>query len=98
MIVFNQGRGSSSIQVELRDVSSGTKNVDKWRPETAVERVILEDREFTFLYDDGASAVLMDPKTFDQAAVDKVLFGEARSFLKVGPTAGSTKCRDSLHE
>lgn len=72
--------------MELREigVKGGTKNVDKWRPDQAVERVILEDRDFTFLYDDGASAVLMDPHTFEQAAVDKAAFGEAAIFLKVG--------------
>ncbi|XP_043693419.1 elongation factor P isoform X2 [Telopea speciosissima] len=75
------GRGGATIQVELRDVDSGNKITERFRTDEAIERVFVEEKSFTFLYTEGHSVMLMEPKTFEQIEVDKDLFGKAAAYL-----------------
>ncbi|KAJ4971290.1 hypothetical protein NE237_004389 [Protea cynaroides] len=76
------GRGGATIQVELRDVDSGNKIIERFRTDEAIERVFVEDKSFTFLYTEGDSIMLMEPNTFEQIEVHKDLFGKAAAYLK----------------
>ncbi|XP_042480019.1 elongation factor P isoform X2 [Macadamia integrifolia] len=75
------GRGGATIQVELRDVDSGNKITERFRTDEAIE-IFVEEKSFTFLYTEGDSVMLMEPKTFEQIEVDKDLFGKAAAYLK----------------
>ncbi|GAB4856139.1 hypothetical protein Ancab_024779 [Ancistrocladus abbreviatus] len=76
------GRGGASIQVELRDVDGGNKVTERFRTDEAIARVYVEEKSFTYLYTEGNTVVLMDPKTFEQMEVAKDLFGKAAVYLK----------------
>lgn len=76
------GRGGASIQVELREVDSGNKVIERFRTDEAVERVFVEEKCFTYLYTEGDTLVLMDPKSFEQVEVSKDLIGKAAVYLK----------------
>ncbi|KAM0937589.1 putative ribosomal protein L2, domain 2 [Dioscorea sansibarensis] len=76
------GRGGASIQVELRDVDNGNKITERFRTDEAIERVFVEEKSFTFLYQEGDSVTLMEATTFDQIEVPKELFGKAAGYLK----------------
>ncbi|KAF8396006.1 hypothetical protein HHK36_017617 [Tetracentron sinense] len=76
------GRGGATIQVELRDVDSGNKTTERFRTDEAIERVFVEEKSFTFLYTDGDTVMIMEPKTFEQLEVSKDLFGKAAAYLK----------------
>ncbi|KAJ3705477.1 hypothetical protein LUZ61_009182 [Rhynchospora tenuis] len=78
----HQGRGGATIQVELRDVDTGNKTVERFRTDEAIEKVFVEDKTFTFLYKEGGSIMLMEPETFEQLEVSEELFGKAASYLK----------------
>ncbi|KAJ4801246.1 Elongation factor P [Rhynchospora pubera] len=77
-----QGRGGATIQVELRDVDTGNKTVERFRTDEAIEKVFVEDKTFTFLYKEGDSIMLMEPETFEQLEVSEELFSKAASYLK----------------
>eukprot|EP00249_Psilotum_nudum_P004628 c18132_g1_i2 orf=47-730(+) len=79
-----QGRGGATIQVELRDVQSGLKSTERLRTSEAIERVFVDEKSFTFLYHDGDSAILMEPTTFEQLEVPKILFGNGAAYLSDG--------------
>ena len=62
-----QGRASGFVQLQARDVRSGTKYVERLSPSDVVERVTLERVDYTYLYSEGKNVVLMDPTSFEQA-------------------------------
>ncbi|XP_031483803.1 uncharacterized protein LOC116253146 isoform X1 [Nymphaea colorata] len=76
------GRGGATIQVELRDVDSGNKVTERFRTDEAIERVFVEEKSFTFLYQEGESVMIMEPSTFEQLEVSKELFGKGVAYLK----------------
>jgi elongation factor P len=60
------GRGGAFMQVEMKDVESGTKRNERIRTEDKVERAYVEPREMQFLYQDGTGYVFMDKESFEQ--------------------------------
>ncbi|KAI0527457.1 hypothetical protein KFK09_003058 [Dendrobium nobile] len=76
------GRGGATIQVELRDIDSGSKVTERFRTDEVLEEVLVEDKSLTVLYQDGNTVTLMDPSTFEQLEVPKDLFGKNSSYLK----------------
>ncbi|XP_060197364.1 uncharacterized protein LOC132626481 isoform X1 [Lycium barbarum] len=79
-----QGRGGAIIQVELRDVDSGSKSNERFRTDEPVERVFVAEKSFTYLYtdDETGNIVLMEPETYEQLDVPKHLFGESYVYLQ----------------
>ncbi len=78
------GKGGAFAQIELRDVRDGTKLNERFRSSETVERIILEEAECTFLYDDGDHLVFMHCTTFDQISIKKDMVGERAAFLQDG--------------
>lgn len=60
------GRGGAFMQVEMKDIESGTKTNQRIRTEDKVERAFVEPRDMQFLYQDGDGYVFMDKDTYDQ--------------------------------
>jgi elongation factor P len=60
------GRGGAFMQVEMKDIESGTKSNQRIRTDDKVERAFVEPRNMQYLYNDGDSYVFMDQETFEQ--------------------------------
>ena len=60
------GRGGAFMQVEMKDVETGTKRNERIRTEDKVERAYVEPRQMQFLYQDGAGYVFMDKESYEQ--------------------------------
>lgn len=75
------GKGGAFMQVELKDIQTGTKSNERFRSSEAVERVYMEDRDYQYLYSDGQEYTFMDQESFDQIMLKPELFGEAAPFL-----------------
>ncbi|KAF6155159.1 hypothetical protein GIB67_019685 [Kingdonia uniflora] len=69
-------------RVELRDIDTGNKVIERFRTDEAIERVFVEEKTFTFLYVEGEFVLLMNPSTFEQIEVSKDLFGKTAAYLK----------------
>jgi elongation factor P len=80
--IITPGKGGAFIQVEMRDLKSGNKTNERWRTADTVERLMTEEKEYTYSYTDGSNLVLMDPETFEEAHIAKGLLGEAAPFLQ----------------
>ncbi len=76
------GKGNAIIQVEMRDLKTGTKTNERWRTADTVERLMTDNKEFTYSYTDGDNLVLMDPETFEQLNVPVEILGEQAPFLQ----------------
>ena len=76
------GKGGAFNQVELKSVKKGTKLNERFRSSDNVERAILDDKKFNFLYEDEKSCYFMDQVNFEQISIDKSLLGEKSKLLK----------------
>lgn len=72
------GRGGAFMQVEMKDIESGTKRNERIRTEDKIERAYVEQRAMQYLFSDGANYVFMDHKTFEQLTLpDELLEGQS---------------------
>jgi len=76
------GKGGAFNQVELKSVNKDTKRHERFRSSDNVERVVLEEKKFTFLFEDDNDCHFMDRITFEQIAVSKKKIGEITKLLK----------------
>ncbi len=60
------GRGGAFMQVEMKDIESGTKRNERMRTEDKIERAHVDQRKMQFLYSDASGYVFMDQETFEQ--------------------------------
>ena len=76
------GKGGAFNQVELKSIKKGTKLNERFRSSDAVERAILDDKKFSFLYKDENSCHFMDLINFEQIQINKSLLGKKNKLLK----------------
>ena len=76
------GKGGAYIQVEMKDIKVGTKLNERFRSSEDVERAVLDEAEYQFLYADGDNLTLMNVTTYDQIHVSRELVGDPIAFLK----------------
>ena len=78
------GKGGAFNQVELKSVKKGTKLNERFRSSDSVEKSILDDKKFSFLYEDESSCHFMDQTNFEQIKINKSLLGEKSKLIKGG--------------
>ena len=76
------GKGGAFNQVELKSVKKGTKLNERFRSSDSVERAILDDKKFNFLYEDENNCHFMDQKNYEQIQISKSLLGEKNKLIK----------------
>lgn len=79
------GKGGAFAQVEMKNLIDGRKLNERFRSDDTVEQVTLDQKDFTFLYDQGDSLVFMDQNTYEQIELNKEWVGDERvPFLQDG--------------
>lgn len=79
------GKGGAYMQVEMKDIRSGTKKNVRFRSDETVERAQLEQRSSQFLYADGDTLHFMDNETYEQLEINKSIMDDIKfKFLKDG--------------
>jgi elongation factor P len=76
------GKGGAFNQVELKSVNKNTKRNKRFRSSDNVERVVLEEKKFNFLFEGDNDCHFMDQVTFEQIAISKKKIGEKIKLLK----------------
>ena len=76
------GKGGAFNQVELKSIQKGTKLNERFRSSDTVERAVLEEKKFSFLYEDENNCHFMDQTNFEQIQINKKLIGEKSKLLK----------------
>ncbi|MDV4168365.1 elongation factor P [Rhodovulum sp. FJ3] len=80
------GKGGAFAQVELKNLRNGSKLNERFRSADKVERVRLEQKDQTFLYESDGMLVFMDTETYEQIELPADILGERRPFLQDGMT------------
>ena len=76
------GRGGAFMQVEMKDIESGTKTNQRFRTEDKVERAFVDARDMEYLYQDGSNYVFMDKENYEQLSLStEFLEGQAGYLL-----------------
>ena len=83
---IHPGKGTPVSQVEIRRISDGVKISERYKTTDQVEKVTIEERNYTFLYADGDGYHFMNPETYDQVQVSKDIIGSASAYLQENMT------------
>src|ERR1700675_1671429 len=67
------GRGGAFMQVEMKDIESGTKNNQRFRTDEKIERAFVEGRDMQYLYNDGDTFIFMDNQNYKQLNLPREL-------------------------
>lgn len=79
------GKGGAFANVEAKNLETGNKLNERFRSEDKVERVTLEQKEFSYLYEQGDALVFMDDVNYEQIELQKDWVGEDRiAYLQDG--------------
>lgn len=76
------GKGPAYVQVEMKNLKTGTKLNTRFSSSDYIEKAQLEQRTFQFLYFEDNNLVLMDTETFEQILLSKDIAGEKLPFLE----------------
>ena len=72
------GKGGAFANVEAKNLETGNKLNERFRSEDKVERVTLEQKDYSYLFDNGDSLVFMNDENYEQIELQKDWVGEER--------------------
>ncbi len=75
------GNKRGSMQTKMRNLRTGAIVDYRFRAEDFVERAVLEEVEFEYLYGDAEGFHFMNVQTFEQIALSRDLLGETVDYL-----------------
>ncbi len=79
---FFPGKGTPTTQIDMRRIEDGVKVSQRYKTTEQVERAFVEDRDYTFLYQDGDGFHFMNAETYEQVAVQEDIIGDGAPFLQ----------------
>ena len=75
------GKGGAFAQVEMKSLIKNTKFNERFRSSETVEKAVLEEVKYNFLYTDENDFYFMNPETFEQVNINKNIIGEKSKML-----------------
>ena len=78
------GKGGAYVQVEMKDLKTGTKLNERFSSSESVEKVRLDEKKFQFLYFEDNNLTLMDNETFEQITINKEVLGDQLAYVQDG--------------
>ena len=78
------GKGGAYNQVELKNVTTGTKLNQRFRSDEAVDEAYLDKKDFQFLYASGDMLTFMDMESYEQIELATDFVGDQAQFLQDG--------------
>lgn len=76
------GKGGAFMQAELKNLITGSRKIERFRADEVVKFVKCEEIEYTYLFTEGSSMMLMDSETFEQFPIDQELLGDKKIYLR----------------
>ena len=81
---IHPGKGTPVTQLDMRRIRDGVKVSERYKTTDSVERAFIEDRDYSYLYQDGADFVFMHPENFEQLTVTGDIVGDQSVYLQEG--------------
>ena len=75
------GKGGAFAQVEIKSLNKNTKLNERFRSSETVEKALLEEVKFNFLYSDDSNFYFMNPSSFEQINLSKNILGDKGKML-----------------
>ena len=75
------GKGGAFAQVEMKSVNKNTKLNERFRSNETVEKASLDETVFNYLYEDETNYFFMNPKSFEQIEIKKLIVGDKGKLL-----------------
>jgi elongation factor P len=75
------GNKRGSMQTRMRSLRTGSMLDYRFRAEETIERAILDDIEFEFLYSDGDGHHFMNSENYEQTTLQPDILGDAVNYL-----------------
>ncbi len=79
--IITPGKGGAFIQVDMRDVATGTKSNERWRTADMVEKLMVEEHDCSYLYKEGDMLIFMNKENFEQISLSEDVLGDREGFL-----------------
>jgi elongation factor P len=78
------GKGGAFYQMEMKEITVGTKRNERIRSEDKLEKLETSARNFAFSYRDGNTIVIMDDETFETLEIPVEMLNGFDMFLEDG--------------
>jgi elongation factor P len=75
------GKGRGMVQAKIRHIKSGALVDHRFRSGDRVERVVLDETEMEYLYQDGDTYHFMNGENYEQVALSGETLGDTVSYL-----------------
>ena len=75
------GKGGAFAQVEMKSVNKNTKLNERFRSSETIEKALVEENNFNYLYEDEINYFFMEPKSFEQIEIKKNIIGNKGKLL-----------------
>ena len=75
------GKGGAFAQVEMKSLNKNTKLNERFRSSETVEKALLEEVKFNFLYNDDSNFYFMNPSSFEQINLSNNILGDKGKML-----------------
>jgi len=81
---FHPGKGTPTTQIDMRRLSDGVKTTNRYKTTEQVERAFVEDRDYSYLFQDGDDFTFMNTENYEQITVSKDVVGDVAPYLQEG--------------
>ena len=76
------GKGGAFNQVELKSINKNTKLNERFRSSDTIEKAILDEKKYNFLFEDDQNYHFIDKVSYEQILIKKSKIGEKGKLLK----------------
>jgi elongation factor P len=75
------GNKRAAMQTKMRNLRSGSMIDYRFRAEETIEKVVVDEIEFEYLYSDGEGHHFMNAENYEQLALQNDIVGDAKDYL-----------------
>lgn len=75
------GNKRGSMQTKMRNLRSGSMMDYRFRAEETVDKVVVDEIEFEYLYSDGGTHHFMNTENYEQLALQQDVVGDTKDYL-----------------
>lgn len=76
------GKGGAFVKLKVRNISTGSIVEETIRPTDKFEQVMMDQKNYEYLYRDGSSYIFMDSETYDQIPLDEEYLKDFLPYMK----------------
>lgn len=99
------GRGGANVVVSIRNLETGDLRDMTFKSSHKVEEISTTKKQLQYLYSNASSAVFMDPSSYEQVEIPKIVVGDDLAYIKEGgncdilfwsPSTGSGQASEDI--